>query len=263
MRSGRLRGLAVNAAALAVLAFAAPQASAQQNLFNVPNGKITNLGEMFFQQQFNFSRPIGSSNSTFDFGLGHNFELGFNMLDVNFYESSNRIETGRRQENPDVLFNGQKGFDLIEDVWSLGIGSQMGFNPAPQRRDIRYQAFVWAINEFQLPDERGSVYAGAYYANVAYGGPGDAAGGLFGIEIPVIKDRFHFQADYITGNRDISVAVIGGVILFPNHWQLSVGTQVRTFRSHNPTGLVVELTHPGIPLFKRRHPVSPINEPLP
>jgi hypothetical protein len=251
----RLSPERLGVALLVFAAFAAntPQANAQQNLFNVPNGKITDLGEMFFQQQFNLSRPVGSSNSTFDFGLGKDFELGFNILDVNMYD---RLEksTGPSQVNPDLLLNGQKGFGLVDEVWHLGIGTQMGINPARRSREVRYQAAAWAINEFKLPDERGSLYAGGYYANVAYGGPGDRFGGLFGMEIPIIKDKLHFQADWITGNRDISTVVVGAVIMFPNEWQLSLGAQLPTPRSHNPYGLVLELTRPGIQLFKKKRP---------
>ena len=90
------RSLIVLAAGLAAFHFSSGRASAQQNLFNVPSGKITNLGELFFQQQFNITRPVGSSNSTFDFGLGHNFELGFNILDVNLYERGSSDSGARR-----------------------------------------------------------------------------------------------------------------------------------------------------------------------
>lgn len=250
-----LRQIVVGFFAVLALGVFSPRAAAQQNLFNVPNGKITNLGEMFFQEQFNFSRPAGSSNSTFDFGLGRDFELGFNVLDMNFYEHGDPPD-GRHQVNPDLLLNAQKGFELTEDEWHLGIGSQMGINPAKRSRDVRYQALAWAINEFKLPEDRGSFYAGAFYANVAYAGPGDRFGALFGTEIPIIKDKLHFQADWITGNRDISVIVVGGVILFPNTWQLSLGAQLPAPRSHNPHGFVMELTHPGIELFKKRKPAE-------
>ncbi|MFO0806640.1 MAG: hypothetical protein U0791_26340 [Gemmataceae bacterium] len=106
------------------------------------------------------------------------------------------------------------------------------------------------INEFKLPDDR-ARYAGAI-TRTWRTAAGDRFGGLFGVEIPIIKDRLHFQADWITGNRDISTVVVGGVILFENQWQLSLGAQLPAPRSNNPYGVVVELTRPGIDLFKKR-----------
>jgi hypothetical protein len=50
---------------------------AQQNLFNVPSTDITQKGQWFFQQQFNFlTASLGSSNTTLDYGLGHPLEIG-------------------------------------------------------------------------------------------------------------------------------------------------------------------------------------------
>ncbi len=225
---------------------------AQQNLFNVPSGQITKSGDLFFQEQFNFTRPVGSSNTTIDVGIGRGWEVGFNALDFNFYEKNKGTSFGPQQVNPDVLFNAQKGFELIDDVWSLGIGSQMGFNPAGQKREIRYQNFTWVINELTLPDEKAKFYGGGYYANIAYGGPGPRFGFMAGTEIPIIKDKFHFQADVITGYRDISVAVIGGVFFLPKKWQISLGAQVPLPGTGNPYGVVVELTQPGYALFHRK-----------
>lgn len=235
------------------LLLTAPPAHAQQNLFNVPSGQITERGNLFFQQQFNFSRPVGSSNTTFDFGLGRGWEVGFNALDFNFYENIRPPAPGApRQVNPDLLVNAQKGFELIDDVWSVGVGTQAGLNPARRSREVRFQNFTWVINAFELPEDRAKVYVGAYYANVAYAGPGDRCGVLVGVEVPVVKDRFSFQADLITGRRDISVAVVGGVFTFPNGWQLSAGAQIPLPRSGNPYGAVIEFTIPGYPLFARR-----------
>ena len=46
-------------------------ASAQQNLFNVPSGIITPEGELFFQQQFNLGKLSGTSNTSTAIGLGN------------------------------------------------------------------------------------------------------------------------------------------------------------------------------------------------
>ncbi|MBX9623424.1 MAG: hypothetical protein K2X82_06380 [Gemmataceae bacterium] len=243
-----VRAVVAAGLALAGVGLSAAPAAAQQNLFNVPTGKITERGELFFQQQLNFARPVGSSNTTFDLGLGRGWEVGVNALDLLLYDDL-RPAPGPRQTNPDLLVNFQKGFELVDDVWSVGVGSQLGFNPARTSREVRFQAFTWLVNTVQLPDDLATLYAGPYYANVAYGGPGDRFGGLFGVEVPVWKDKFHFQADYITGNRDVSVAVVGGVIFLPRRWQLSVGAQLPTPRSGNPYGVVFELTQPGFRLW--------------
>lgn len=249
------RSVRIAVLALVGLCGTAPSARAQQNLFNVPNGQITGLGDVFFQQQFNFARPAGTSNSTFDFGLGRGFEIGFNALDFNMYERLGPPAPGeRRQVNPDLLVNAQKGFELIDEVWSLGIGTQAGVNPARQSRQVRFQNFTWGVSELTLTEGGLKAYVGAYYANTAYAGPGARGGFMLGTEVPIIKDKVHFQADFISGRRDISVGVVGAVFFLPNKWQLSLGAQLPAPRSGNPYGAVIELTLPGYPLFARNRP---------
>ena len=152
---------------------------------------------------------MGSSNTTLDVGLGQGWEVGFNALDLNFYEKNKAPSFGQQQVNPDVIFNAQKGFELIDEVWSLGIGSQMGFNPAGRKRDIRYQNFTWVINELTLPDDKAKSTRVVTTRISHTQGRGSDSGSWAGTEIPIVKDKFHFQADVITGTRDISVAVIG------------------------------------------------------
>lgn len=215
---------------------------AQQNLFNVPSGEITHEGNTFFQQQFNFS-TVGQSNTTFEYGLGHGWEIGFNAFDINIYNSPTSPPIGRHQVNPDMLFNVQKGVE-ISDWWKIEFGSLSGFNLSSQPEDIRFQTFNFTSSCFTLPDEVAKFYLGAYQTNVAYAGPGNCVGFLIGTEIPVVKDKFHFMADYISGTNDISVGVIGGVWYLPSKWQVSLGAQVPAPHSHNAYGVVLELTRP-------------------
>ncbi len=194
---------------------------------------------------------MGSSNTTLDVGLGQGWEVGFNALDLNFYEKNKAPSFGQQQVNPDVIFNAQKGFELIDEVWSLGIGSQMGFNPAGRKRDIRYQNFTWVINELTLPDDKAKSTRVVTTRISHTQGRGSDSGSWAGTEIPIVKDKFHFQADVITGTRDISVAVIGGVFILPKKWQISIGAQIPLPGSGNPYGAVVEITQPGYALFHR------------
>ncbi|MFO0806641.1 MAG: hypothetical protein U0791_26345 [Gemmataceae bacterium] len=59
-----------------------------------PEREITNLGEMFFSSSSTSAAPLVPEKSTFDFGLGRDFEIGFNLLDVNMYQQSD--DSGRR-----------------------------------------------------------------------------------------------------------------------------------------------------------------------
>ena len=229
------------------MALGAGTAHAQQNLFNVPSGQITKKGEVFFQQQFNWTKPLGTSNTTLDFGLGRGWEVGLNFLDAVLYDRSDGgLLSSPVQVNPDLLFNAQKGFELTE-YWSLGVGGQFGFNPSPRRKDVRFLNFSWFINSFEIPEheEFGKWYLGGYYANGPYRGPGDPGGFLLGCEIPIVPKTFSLQADWIGGNNDLSVIVLGGVYTLKSGWQVSFGAQLPTPRSNNEFGVVLELTCPG------------------
>lgn len=223
---------------------------AQQNLFNVPSGQITQPGALFVQQQLNLSRPVGTSNTTLDVGLGHGWEAGVNFLDALLYVHDPAGQGGQTQVNPDLLVNVQKGVKLLAG-WHAGLGTQLGFNPARHRSDIKFINFSWLINAFSVPDHArfGTYYAGAYYANQAYAGPGNAVGFLLGAEIPVIPERLSVQADWVGGHNEISVIVLGGVMTFRKGWQLSLGVQIPSPGSPNPHGSVMEYTLPGIPVF--------------
>ena len=228
-------------------------ARAQQNLFNVPSGQITRPGEVFAQQQFNLSYPIGTSNTTLDVGLGRGWEVGVNFLDAQLYaRGSDNLPGGQTQVNPDLLVNAQKGATLTAG-WRAGVGTQLGFNPARRRQDIELINFSWLINAISVPDRTrfGTYYVGAYYANQAYAGPGNAVGFLLGVEVPVVPERLSVQADWVGGRNEISVIVLGGVYTFRNGWQLSLGAQLPAARSPNPHGVVTEFTVPGVPVFGR------------
>jgi hypothetical protein len=54
----------------------------QQNFFNVPSSDITKAKHVFFQQQLNFICSGFQSSTTFCYGLGKNYEIGFNVIGV-------------------------------------------------------------------------------------------------------------------------------------------------------------------------------------
>ena len=250
--SGKLRLFAVSCFLLV-----STRASAQQNLFNVPSGVITLKGELFFQEQFNINSLAGTSNSTFAVGLGDGWEAGLNLLNYYMYDKTSKLpsdpDAPKAPGNPDLMANVQKGF-RVADFWSMGIGTQAGFNPARNMSDVNFQNFSWWINSFEFPSYKafGKWYAGTCYSNRKYSGDGGRVGLLVGTEIPIIENKLSFQADGILGNNDLSVMVIGGVYTFDNRWQLSIGAQIPTPSSGNSHGIVIEFTYPGFPLKKLR-----------
>ena len=62
-----------------LLLFATNFLMAQQNFINVPSGEVTQARKFFVQEQLNFNEII-QSNTTVDYGLGHGFEIGINIL---------------------------------------------------------------------------------------------------------------------------------------------------------------------------------------
>jgi hypothetical protein len=208
--------------------------TAQQNLFNVPSSEITKKNKFFFQQQFNIGALAGNSNTTIDYGLGDNIEVGINLFNLDLYPTNSSIH------NPHFLVNFQKAFELTKN-YKISLGTQTGFTPPIYHQDIAIPSFSYLNNAIDL-DRWGKYYLGAYYANLAYAGPGDSFGVMAGAEIPLIEDKVHLMGDLMTGKNDIGVAVVGLVFYLPSDWQLSFGAQLPAPGSNNDYGMVFEIT---------------------
>lgn len=241
--AGQLWASAVWVWVVATIALAPSAAVAQQNLFNVPSVEATAKDRIFFQNQFNVNL-ITQSNTTLCYGLGSGFEVGLNVFDLPLYNPTIRKnDLTRELQEPDILVNGLKVFE-VTDRFRVGVGTQIGQNAPVFDNRVGLLNFTYANTSFDLPEEFGKLYGGLYYANGSYRGQrGDPVGFLFGCDIPVVKDKFHFMADIITGRHDLSVIVVGGVFFLPGGWQLSLGAQLPTPRSGNQYGGVLELTY--------------------
>lgn len=209
------------------------EALGQQSLFNVPSSDITAKGEWFFQEQVNFNSS-GISNTTFDYGLGNNFEVGFNLFAVDFYHPRGE------SIDPEPLINLQKRFDITES-WGIGLGTQLGAVVPVRHETTSFSTFNYVNNQVKL-GSFGKAFGGGYYANDAYTGSKDQFGFMLGVEIPVWEEKLHFMADYIQSSTDIGVGVIGWVIFLPHRWNFSIGAQVPAINSDNEYGLVLEFT---------------------
>jgi len=207
--------------------------NAQQNLFNVPSSEITEKGEFFFQEQLNLGRT-GISNTTFDYGLGHGFEVGLNLFDVGLYPPHGD------PLNPEALINLQKRFDPTP-WWGVGIGTQFGSSVPTEMSRVRFSNFNYLNNQFRI-HEYAKLNLGGYLANREYTGSRVEAGLMFGLEIPLMERKLHFMADYLHGHTSINVGVVGFVIYLPRRWQFSIGAQIPGANSGADYGVVLEFT---------------------
>jgi hypothetical protein len=210
---------------------------AQQNLFNVPSSDITEKNKVFFQEQINLVSLRGTSHTTFTYGLGNNFEIGVNLFNAHFHP------VGRNLENPSMLFNSQKGFNLGESH-KISIGTQTGFTMPWYTPAVRAATFSYINSAIDLK-KFGKYYIGGYYANEAYAGPGNSVGLMAGMEYELSRNKVHLIGDMLTGHNSISAAVLGAVLYLPGKWHISMGAQIPVPHNHhkNGYGIVFQLTH--------------------
>jgi hypothetical protein len=97
--------------------------------------------------------------------------------------------------------------------------------PIPRFRFTPSRLLAYLYNAFDLADW-GRAYLGAYYANHAYAGPSNNVGLMAGLDVPIMKGKVYLMGNLMTGNNDISVAVVGAVFYLPSNWQLSFGAQL-------------------------------------
>jgi hypothetical protein len=215
----------------------------QQNLFNVPSGTVTRKDEVFFQQQFNLGR-FGESNTTFDYGLGNDWEMGLNVFKVNLYPGNNKPLPGESNEDA-LLFNLQKGFRPFEDL-VFEVGTQNGLSANNGSQKVDYLDFTWGLTRWTPEDSvfKGALIAGVYYGNKNYLGAGNEFGWMTGIEYPLWREKLSFVADFLSGTNSASVGVIGAqwTLSEKQGWQVSLGAQLPSPNSGNDYGAVFELT---------------------
>lgn len=224
------------------LVLAASAVVAQQNFINVPSGEVTKAGKFFFQQQLNFNEII-QSNTTLDYGLGKGFEIGLNVLGLNYVEKSNSLFLNDRNDrdpyDPLLTVNALKQFEVTE-VFSLALGTQVGVNVDFDNRyrpanlsylNARFQNLLWEHSVF---------VAGTYYNSSHYGGAGNRVGGWLAAEIP-LAEKWHVMGESVIGNNAISYTSLG-FIFFPRpRIPLTLGVQIPN-TANNAYALVFEFT---------------------
>ena len=215
---------------------------AQQNFINVPSIEVTKKEKLFFQQQINFNELL-QSNTTLDYGLGSNLEVGCNVLGLNFSEKRNSFLNNDTNDvdpyNPLVMVNGLKRL-IINERASFGIGTQLGLN-FRRNRDTYGASLVYAnliYNDLLVKDSK--LVGGVYYNSRHYGGKGMRFSGWLATEIPVAK-KIHLMAESILGDNSLSYTSFGLVYYPKPYLPLTFGFQVPNIQ-RNSYAFVFELT---------------------
>lgn len=215
---------------------------AQQNFINVPSSEVTKKNKLFFQQQINFNEQI-QSNTTLDFGLGKGFEIGINVLGVNFDNKLKSVikndTTDTDPYNPLIMLNGLKHVELSENV-VIAFGAQTGLNFNDNKK-TREAALVYGNILFKnVLVKQSSIVLGSYYNSLHYGGNGNRVGLWVGTEVPILE-RLHVMAESVLGYNAISYTSLG-IIIYPlKKMPLTFGVQIPNTKN-NSYSFVFELT---------------------
>ncbi len=215
---------------------------AQQNFINVPSAEVTTKKKLFFQQQININEII-QTNSTLAYGLGKGFEIGANVLGLNFKTNQQFLiendSLDKDPYNPLILLNGLKSFK-INNQQSIALGTQVGYNYT--ERDHKLPAALTYVN-YRITDLflKNSVFVlGSYYNTLHYGGEGDRIGFWLASEI-VLNEKLHFMAESVMGKNALAYTSLG-VIYYPlKYMPLTFGIQIPN-TENNAYSFVFELT---------------------
>ena len=217
-------------------------AFSQQNFINVPSSEVTTKHKLFFQQQLNFNELI-QSNSTLDYGLGKGFEIGANVLGLNFNQKQksflNNDTTDTDPYNPLLMLNGLKQFELNEHI-SVAAGTQLGLNFTDGKSRSQAGLFYGNLRFYNILIKNSCLVLGSYYNTKHYGGNGNRFGAWAGAEVP-ITPHFHIMAESVLGTNALCYTS-AGVIIYPFKWMpLTFGLQIPNTKN-NSYSFVFELT---------------------
>lgn len=215
---------------------------AQQTYFNVPSSDIVDKHEFAVQQQFNISESIRSS-TTFNYGLGREWEIGFNLYNLDYMPGDRRIvandSTTEKAFSPLLMLNAQKAFDITKNL-ELAIGAQGGMNVLTDHRP-QLVGYLYGHVAAASDDEHYNFSAGSYMANARYLGDGPKIGFQTGFDAGIFYQKLHLLGDWISGSHDFGQLVLGVEVYLGKHLPLAIGWQ-RTNKDGNQA-LVFQLTY--------------------
>ncbi|MDB5242424.1 MAG: hypothetical protein JWP57_3049 [Spirosoma sp.] len=227
---------------LLILTIGIYNANAQQTYFNVPSSDIVDKHKVAVQQQVNIGESLRSA-TTFNYGIGREWEVGLNVNNLDYLPDERRFSrndsTLQEPYGPLLLINTQKAFDIVKNL-RVAIGAQGGMNLSP-RNQPRLVGYLYTNLAGSLQDEHYKWSLGAYTANPRYTGEGPRAGFQAGFDAGIFYQKVHVLGDWISGSHGLGQLVLGAEVYLGKHVPLAVGWQ-RT-NSDGAQAVVVQLTY--------------------
>jgi hypothetical protein len=216
---------------------------AQQNLFNIPSGDITPKKKVFYQHQINLYGNMFESKGHFVYGLGGGWDAGVNLVGTGatFRPNWSLLHNDNRHAGavyPLVLATLQKQF-VLSDRIAVNIGTQAGTNLSRFVDRKTFAHFTYGLANYQVGPGR-RIIAGPYVTNNAFVGSGNQAGLMLGYEWK-LTDNWYLIGDWLSGQNDTGVGVIGAMFWPGKRVQFCGGVLVANPDTPKPNGFVLEL----------------------
>ena len=210
-----------------VFSISAANVYAQLTVFNVSSSEITDARKISIQQQFEIQDEIESS-TTLTYGLGRNWEAGFNLINLDYSVKNRQFEindsTTASPYAPLLLANAQKIFELNQ-TWAIGMGAVAGTNLTHFHFDkFVYYGYANLVASFGDRD-RYQLAAGPYVGNHRYLSDGHGYGFQSAADVGIIYKKLHLLADWISGFHQKGKLSLGVGIFIFERLPLSFGWQ--------------------------------------
>lgn len=200
---------------------------AQETFFNVSESEITEKRKILVQQQIDFGEQIRST-TTFDYGLGRNWEIGFNLYNLDYQPELKRFirnDTSTQMPYaPLLLLNAQKVFDLSEGL-RLGLGAQGGANLKPTIGHSRFVGFAYANLAGTFQEDHYKWSAGAFASHDRFLGGRPPVGFQAGFDAGIFYEKLHLIGEWVSGYHELGQLILGVEVFLGKHVPLAVGWQ--------------------------------------
>jgi hypothetical protein len=191
---------------------------------NLPAIEPVPLENLTVDQEFNWYAGAGFSNTTVDYGLAKNWNIGVSFLSAQFYS----IGSAAQPFQPEVLFNLEKHFQPTA-YSAVVIGTQTGAGITSQGSvliDYSYMDYQWSWSRWNT-----DIDFGGYYANAALAGA-ESVGWHVKLEWPLGKG-LRMDGDYVSGRSSVGGTTLRLLYPLAAAIKLGIGVQIPAAGSGN------------------------------